>query len=168
MENKKMKIGAVVVTYNRLDKLKKALESFEKQLYLPAYVIVADNASTDGTAQYLRQWQKEDAGFKKIILTMESNMGGSGGFYAGIKRAMEQEADWIWVSDDDAYLKDDALKQASDYLEEQPDLDKISAICGKVIKNGKMDINHGKYYYKKGIRICEASIPAELYEKYEF
>ena len=89
MENKKMKIGAVVVTYNRLDKLKKALESFEKQLYLPAYVIVADNASTDGTAQYLRQWQKEDAGFKKIILTMESNMGGSGGFYAGIKRAME-------------------------------------------------------------------------------
>ena len=49
-------------------------------------------------------------------------MGGSGGFYAGIKRAMEQAADWIWVSDDDAYLKDDALKQASDYLEEQPDL----------------------------------------------
>ena len=88
MENKKMKIGAVVVTYNRLDKLKKALESFEKQLYLPAYVIVADNASTDGTAQYLRQWQKEDAGFEKIILTMESNMGGSGGFYVGIKRAI--------------------------------------------------------------------------------
>ena len=28
-----------------------------------------------------------------------------------------------------------------------------------------MDINHGKYYYKKGIRICEASIPAEMYEK---
>lgn len=48
-------------------------------------MIVADNASTDGTAQYLRQWQKEDAGFEKIILTMESNMGGSGGFYAGIK-----------------------------------------------------------------------------------
>ena len=48
------------------------------------------------------------------------------------------------------------------------DLDKISAICGKVIKNGKMDINHGKYYYKKGIRICEASIPAEMYEKKEF
>ena len=31
-----------------------------------------------------------------------------------------------------------------------------------------MDINHGKYYYKKGIRICEASIPAEMYEKKEF
>ena len=78
MENKKMKIGAVVVTYNRLDKLKKALESFEKQLYLPAYVIVADNASTDGTAQYLRQWQKEDAGCKKIMLTMERYKKGYG------------------------------------------------------------------------------------------
>ena len=30
-----MKIGAVVVTYNRLDKLKKALESFEKTAVSP-------------------------------------------------------------------------------------------------------------------------------------
>lgn len=28
-----MKIGAVVVTYNRLDKLKKALESFENSCF---------------------------------------------------------------------------------------------------------------------------------------
>ena len=131
--------------------------------YVPLSIVGYDT-------QYMELFdsRSEDTGFEKIILTMESNMGGSGGFYAGIKKAMEQEADWIWVSDDDAYLKDDALKQASDYLEEQPDLDKISAICGKVIKNGKMDINHGKYYYKKGIRICEAYIPAEMYEKKEF
>ena len=64
-------------------------------------------------------------------------MGGSGGFYAGIKRAMEQEADWIWVSDDDAYLKDDALKQASDYLEEQPDLVKYQQSAEKLSKTGK-------------------------------
>ena len=80
-----MKIGAVVVTYNRLDKLKKALKSFEDQQYLPAYVIVVNNASTDTTAQYLQQWQEKDVGFEKIILTMKSNTGGSGGFYAGIK-----------------------------------------------------------------------------------
>lgn len=163
-----MKIGAVVVTYNRLDKLKKALKSFEDQQYLPAYVIVVNNASTDTTAQYLQQWQEKNAGFEKIILTMESNTGGSGGFYAGIKKAMEQEADWIWVSDDDAYLKEDALKQASDYLDGRTDLGEISAICGKVIKNGEMDTNHGKYYYQKGIHICEAFVPAEMYNKKEF
>lgn len=54
-----MKIGAVVVTYNRLDKLKKALKSFEDQQYLPVYVIVVNNASTDTTAQYLQQWQEK-------------------------------------------------------------------------------------------------------------
>lgn len=164
-----MKIGAVVVTYNRLDKLKKALKSFEDQQYLPAYVIVVNNASTDTTAQYLQQWQEKDAGFEKIILTMESNTGGSGGFYAGIKKAMEQEADWIWVSDDDAYLKEDALKQASDYLDGRTDLGEISAICGEIIKrNGEIDIKHGKCYYKKGIRICESILPVELYDKKEF
>ena len=164
-----MKIGAVVVTYNRLDKLKKALKSFEDQQYLPAYVIVVNNASTDTTAQYLQQWQEKNAGFEKIILTMESNTGGSGGFYAGIKKAMEQEADWIWVSDDDAYLKEDALKQASDYLDGRTDLGEISAICGEIIKrNGEIDIKHGKCYYKKGIRICESILPVELYDKKEF
>lgn len=168
MEVSRMKIGAVVVTYNRLDKLKKALDSFEKQEHLPAYVIVVDNASTDETAQYLQQWKEKDTGFDKVILTMENNTGGSGGFYAGIKKAMEQEADWIWVSDDDAYLKEDALKQASDYLESRTDLENISAICGTVIKNGKIDISHKKYYYKKGIRICETFAPAEMYEKKEF
>lgn len=163
-----MKIGAVVVTYNRLEKLKKALKAFEEQELLPAYVIVADNASTDGTGAWLEAWRQQNAGFDKIVVTMDANRGGSGGFYAGIKKAMEQSADWIWVSDDDAYPQRDAFRQASDYLDSCSDREHISAICGKVIKNGKLDLNHGKYYYRKGIHICEAVVPEGDYQKKEF
>jgi GT2 family glycosyltransferase len=163
-----MKIGAVVVTYNRLEKLKIALKAFADQECLPAYVIVVDNASTDGTAQYLAGWQEEESNFRRIVVSMETNAGGSGGFYAGLKKGMELDADWIWVSDDDAYPQADALKIASDYLDRQQDLSGIAAICGKVLKNGILDPNHGKYYYRKGIRICEAVYPESLYEKESF
>ena len=44
------KIAAVIVTYNRLTKLKKALASYEQQLHKPNYMVIVDNASTDGTA----------------------------------------------------------------------------------------------------------------------
>ena len=44
-----MKVGVVIVTFNRLEKLKLALESFKSQTYLPSYVLVVNNASTDGT-----------------------------------------------------------------------------------------------------------------------
>lgn len=163
-----MKIGAVVVTFNRLDKLKISLRKFEEQEQLPYYIIVVDNASTDGTAEYLEAWKHENSEFERIVITMENNMGGSGGFYAGIKMGLELDAEWIWVSDDDAYPQEDALKQASAYLMAQSNPEGISAICGKVIKNGEMDINHGKMYVKKGIHICESIPTEEMYNQKEF
>ena len=58
-----MKIGAVVVTFNRLSKLKLSLEKFEEQIHIPSYIIVVDNASTDGTSEYLLlQWREIQAG----------------------------------------------------------------------------------------------------------
>ena len=44
-----MKIGVVLVTYNRLEKLKIALKSYEEQTVLPKYILVVNNNSNDGT-----------------------------------------------------------------------------------------------------------------------
>ena len=196
-----MKIGAVVVTFNRLEKLKKALSYFDAQTEKPAYVIVVDNASTDGTGAFLAEWagpaqkqteapagtqngtqaqmpgqvleqktgQASPGDFRRIVLTLPSNQGGSGGFYAGLKYAMDiPDVDWIWVSDDDAYPKEDAFELASKYLDQAGDLSGISAICGKIIKNGQHDLNHGKYYKLKGIKISECRVPESEYRKPEF
>ena len=51
------KVAAVVVTYNRLEKLKKVLASLESQTRLPQMLVIVNNAATDGTAEHL----KEDA-----------------------------------------------------------------------------------------------------------
>jgi len=48
------RISAIIVTYNNLDLTKLCLESIEKNTEYPNYeVIIVDNASTDGTLDYL-------------------------------------------------------------------------------------------------------------------
>ena len=45
---------SVIVTYNRKDKLKKAIECLKKQTFKPEKIIIIDNASTDGTQDILK------------------------------------------------------------------------------------------------------------------
>ena len=93
------RLVAVVVTYNRLDKLKatlaRLLESPASEL---AAVVVVDNASTDATASWLAE--QHDA--RLDVLISPSNRGGAGGFEMGMRRAMEaHQPDWLVVMDDD-------------------------------------------------------------------
>ena len=54
-----MDIGVVLVTYNRKEKLIKALKSYDNQSYKMKFVLVVNNASTDGTKEYLELWKNQ-------------------------------------------------------------------------------------------------------------
>ena len=138
------KIGVVIVTYNRLDKLKIALEKFEDQTKKPSYLLVVNNASNDGTSEYLNEWKKIKSQYNKFVLNLEENTGGSGGFYNGLKEALKLDANWIWVSDDDAYPKEDAIENAMIFLNKYKNKEELSAFCAKVINNGRIDYFHRK------------------------
>ena len=51
-DNLKNRVAVVVVTYNRLEFLKRCVDSLHKQT-VPCDILVVDNASTDETAQWL-------------------------------------------------------------------------------------------------------------------
>ena len=106
-----MGVGVVLVTFNRLDKLKVALDKYDKQTLVPEYILVVDNHSNDGTKEYLEQWVGEEAAYKKYVHTLSSNTGGAGGFYKGMEEAVKLDAEWIWLSDDDAYPRPDCIHQ---------------------------------------------------------
>ena len=101
-----MKITAVVVTYNRCELLKKGIESLRRQKRLEE-IIVVNNGSIDGTADWL-SCQSD-----LTVITPE-NVGGSGGFYTGIKVAYDDGADWIWCMDDDVFPRPDCLDHLLD------------------------------------------------------
>ena len=109
MSNKKEKVAAVVVTYNRKDLLKECLNAILRQKKQPDSIIIINNASNDGTEKMLKSnFLKKDI-FDYVRL--EKNTGSSGGQYVGIKRAYKKGFDWVWCMDDDTIPEEKTLKE---------------------------------------------------------
>lgn len=101
-------IVALVVTYNRKTLLEQCLQCLGAQT-VPCDILVVDNASTDGTADFLKEQtaQNPKLGFHK----MDQNMGGAGGFHFGMKLALEKGYEFVWLMDDDTLPRPDALEK---------------------------------------------------------
>ncbi|MBR4590110.1 MAG: glycosyltransferase family 2 protein [Bacteroidaceae bacterium] len=170
-----MKINVVVVTYNRLDLLKETLENLQRQTFKINKIIVVNNASTDGTTEYLRSFSK-NLGFS--IMNLKKNLGGAGGFYYGIRRAYEIGCDYMWIMDDDTIVTETALDKLIKGLDNLKDK-KIGFLTSNVLfKDGSpclMNIPTTVYVYNEFIEkgIVEVShtsfvamlIPAKVVEQ---
>jgi rhamnopyranosyl-N-acetylglucosaminyl-diphospho-decaprenol beta-1,3/1,4-galactofuranosyltransferase len=100
--------AAVVVTYNRKDFLARLLPSLLAQTRPLDAVYVVDNASTDGTDSFLASQYAEHPVVR--VLRLDTNSGGSGGFYAGVRQAYLDGHDWFWLMDDDVVALSDGLE----------------------------------------------------------
>ena len=142
-----MEIGVVLVTFNRIEKLKVALMHYDEQILKPKYIMIVDNCSTDGTKEFLETWKKESSEYEKEVITLDRNTGGAGGFYAGMEHAIEKNADWIWLSDDDAYPRKNAFDEISNYYEKltQNEKDAIVSLCAAVYNDGKVHVDHREH-----------------------
>ena len=94
------RLVAVVVTHDRLEQLEltvaRLLEAKPAELH---GVVVVDNASSDGTAD----WLTTVTDTRLSVIHLPQNRGGAGGFAAGIGAATDRFApDWVVVMDDDA------------------------------------------------------------------
>ena len=106
--NVEPKVAAVVVTYNRIKLLGQCLEHLLAQT-CPCDVFVVNNASTDGTAEWLDGYC---AGHENVqALTLAENTGGAGGFNRGMRWAAESGYGYVWVMDDDCLPRPDALEK---------------------------------------------------------
>lgn len=123
-----MKVCAVVVTFNRIDLLKQTIQRLKNQSKKLDRIIIVNNASTDGTTEYLNSILSDDI----EVINMEKNEGGAGGFYRGIKYAFEKEYDYMWIMDDDTLAETDALKNLLFGIEKIKD-EKIGFVCSNVL-----------------------------------
>lgn len=161
-----MNIDVVIVTFNRLEKLKKTLECYARQTKPFRNLVVVNNHSTDGTGDFLEEWQHTDTPFGKYVITTEDNLGGAGGFYVGEKKAMTMNSDWLFIADDDAYPEPDMMEQFYRFSEQQP-MDSYSAVCAAVLKpDGSFDVCHrSRYEVTPSDHLIWESAPLEDYQK---
>ena len=130
---------AVVVTYNRLAQLKvtvsRLLETAPEDLQA---LVVFDNASDDGTAD----WLATQTDPRLLVQSSQTNLGGAGGFAGGMALARKRfDPDWMVVMDDDARPYPGALHAFHSH-----DLERWDAFAAAV-------------YFPDG-RICEMNRPS--------
>ncbi|WP_438956823.1 glycosyltransferase [Cognatiyoonia sp.] len=119
------RLVAVVVSFNRLEKLKVTLSRLcESDAQTLAAIVVVDNASTDGTQAWL---QGCDDPRLDVILSPK-NTGGAGGFAQGLERALDaHDSDWLVVMDDDGRPQPGALETFHDLDPEAKGWDGLAA-----------------------------------------
>lgn len=101
-------IIAVIVTYNRKRLLLQCIDALLHQT-VSCDILIVDNASTDGTAAFLDENRLLDDN-RIHYFGLKKNVGGSGGFYEGLKYCMKKKWQWFWLMDDDAVPEKTALE----------------------------------------------------------
>ncbi len=101
--------AAVVVTYNRKDTLLRCVDALLSQT-APVDVLVVDNASTDGTHEAIASRLSDRVRYHNT----GANLGGAGGFQYGVRLAVQEGYDLLWLMDDDCIPETDALEKLLD------------------------------------------------------
>ena len=153
-----MNNAVVIVTYNRLELLNECLACVCGQTIPFSRVIVVDNHSTDGTAEFLAAREDLD------VIREPENLGGAGGFYDGLQCASQGEYDWVLIIDDDAMIAPDYMEKLLDYANAHTG---IYGLAGKVVTEGHIDVSHRRRIINRLLYV-EGNVASEEYQKESF
>jgi GT2 family glycosyltransferase len=109
-------VFVVIVNWNGLSDTLECLESLDRMSYASHRVVLVDNASSDGSAAAIR-------GRHPSIRVIENkeNLGFTGGNNAGIRHALENGADYVWLLNNDTIVDRNALSALVEAAESDPD-----------------------------------------------
>jgi GT2 family glycosyltransferase len=144
MEN----FAVVILNYNTFEDTVVCVDSIKKYTACSSYkVYVVDNASPDKSGQLLTSKYAQDD--KVQVLISEKNLGFSGGNNIGIRKALEEGFEHVYLLNSDIILQNDAFA----YMQEAFASNKDVTIVGPSIYNPK-----GKY-----VQFARHGITAESY-----
>lgn len=116
-------VTAIITTHNRLELLKRAIESVFAQTYNNIELIVVDDASTDGTSKYCMQQP-----LRYIFIPKEESKGGNYARNQGVRAAKGKYV--AFLDDDDYWLPTKIEKQVA--LIESKDCELVH--CGRKLE----------------------------------
>jgi glycosyltransferase involved in cell wall biosynthesis len=120
-----MKLLICLITYDRLAYTKRTLRTLYQTTELPYYLVIVDNASTDGTIEYLKKHEKREK-VDKIILNPENYYPGKAtniGWAEGLKEY--PDATHLMRLDNDMQLEKGWQTAAESYFKAIPELGQL-------------------------------------------
>jgi len=100
------KVCVIICNYNKKEYVIKCIESVLDQNFHNIDIYVIDNASTDGSVEAIAG----QYGDKVNLIVNKKNLGGSGGFNTGMKKAMEYDYEYLILLDNDVCLSNDTIE----------------------------------------------------------
>ena len=108
-------VSVIIPTHNRREFLAQCLETVYAQSYTDWEIIIVDDASEDGTGE----WLKANAKDKFQFVTLEKNSGSTITRNTGLRMA---RGEYCLFFDDDDLLPVDALRTHMQAIEKRPDV----------------------------------------------
>jgi GT2 family glycosyltransferase len=133
------RVCIIILNWNGLKDTIECLTSVFKLDYQNFEVVVVDNGSKDNSSEVIRKIYPQ----VKLIRNKE-NVGFTGGNNAGLRYAVEQGADYIWLLNNDTVVETDSLRELIETGEESPGIGMVSPVI---------------YYYDEPSRIQFSGIP---------
>ncbi|MGN1147704.1 MAG: glycosyltransferase family 2 protein [Lachnospiraceae bacterium] len=135
-----MKVTVVIPNYNGMKYLKDCMEALDAQTY-PAHILIVDNASTDGSVQ----WIKENYPLAELICLPE-NTGFCGAVNVGIRNA---KTPYVILLNNDTKVKSGFIKELVEAIETSERIFSVSAQMLDM-KNEEILDNAGDLYCALG------------------
>jgi GT2 family glycosyltransferase len=115
------RVAVIILTWNRLEDVVTCLESFAEVDYPNLEVVVVDNASADETVPTVRArfpWA--------TLIVNDDNLGYVGGNNAGIRYALSQPTDYVFILNSDTKMTPNVLGELVGVMQSDP----LIAIAG--------------------------------------
>ena len=135
-----IKVSIIIVTYNGMKWLEQCLASIPKKYK----IIIVDNHSTDETVQFIEQNYPQAKLFKE-----NQNLGFGQANNKGISYGLQQETDYVYLLNQDAYLENDTIEQLIKVHQSQPAYGILSPIHTNAEKT-RLDKNFSNYVSYRG------------------
>lgn len=146
------RLALIVVTFKRQELLSTLFDSFLELTQAPWRIVIVDNEGSERTRDMVAElgrrtdelWGVDsgepdtEGGVSRVVYAPQAdNLGGAGGFSAGVKRAWELGAEWFWVMDDDVRVLPEALDRLAPWT-----------ATHRVIQGSRLDYDGGPFYWQ--------------------
>lgn len=124
-----MMVSIIIVSWNSMDVIGKCLSSLREVAYKPLEIILVDNASSDGTVEYVEE------NFPEVVVVRNSENRGFS--YANNQGIRTSHGEFILFLNADAFIRPDFLNILIREMEKDPE---IGIGGGKIYKDREKNI----------------------------
>ncbi|MGV8941723.1 MAG: glycosyltransferase [Lysobacter sp.] len=135
-------ISVVVLTYNNLAFTKACLKSIEVHSdYRNLEVIVVDNASSDGTVDFLAEWEAENSagGHARRVILNQDNLGFAAGNNVGLAAAT---GDVLLMLNNDTFVTPGWVRTLHSHLKRNVQLGLVGPVTNNIGNEARIDISY--------------------------